>query len=265
MSEVLNCQFQESKKIVQFDKVKQENNGEVLWPEKFPLDKILKIENTLGPYEFAALYQGEPITSEHQEFKQKWVKYRSWTEVEALDTRKFATIDPGGKEIEHDYTGIVRNYVDRQNKWNIKAIRVHFNAKELINYLFQLHDEGFEKIGIEETVYLQTLKPFLDDECSKRNKFPTIVPLKHYNTQKEVRIRGLIPRYSSRAIFHIEGECGDLEKEMFVFPKGANDDTIDAFAMQLEIAESPMDEYKQAVMRLQREERRESIKRNYAL
>lgn len=239
--------------------------GEALWPAKFPLEKLQKIENTLGPYEFAALYQGTPITSENQEFKDFWIKNRSWSEVEALDTRKFATIDPGGKELENDYTGIVRNYVDRQNKWNIKAMRVHFDPKELINYIFTLHDEGFEKIGIEETVYLKTLKPFLDDECARRDKFPSIYPLKHNSTQKEVRIRGLIPRYSSGGIFHIDNDCHDLEKEMFVFPKGANDDTIDAFAMQLEIAESPIDEFKQAIMRQQREERRGAIQKNYGL
>jgi len=90
-------------------------------------------------------------------------------------------------------------------------MRVHFDSKELVNYIFVLHDEGFEKIGIEETVYLKALKPFLDDECLKRNRFPNIIPLKHHKTQKEVRIRGLIPRYASGGIYHIEGECKDLD------------------------------------------------------
>lgn len=239
--------------------------GEALWPEKFPIESLRVKENSMGPYEWSALYQANPITSENQEFKESWIKTRSWAEVEALDTRKFATIDPGGKEAENDYTGIVRNYVDRQNKWNFKAIRVHFDSKELVSYIFKLHEEGFEKIGIEETVYLKALKPFLDDECTKRNKFPSIEPLKHHKTQKEVRIRGLIPRYSSGAIYHIDGECGDLEKEMFVFPKGAYDDTLDSAAMQLEIAESPIDEYQQAKLRHQRQERKKDIQRNYGL
>lgn len=241
------------------------NQGEALWPEKFPIEKLRTIENTLGPYEFSALYQGSPITSENQEFKDIWLKNRSWAEVEALDTRKFATIDPGGKEAENDYSGIVRNYVDRQNKWNLKAMRVHFDSKELVNYIFTLHDEGFEKIGIEETVYLKALKPFLDDECSKRNKFPNIIPLKHYKVQKEVRIRGLIPRYASGGIFHIDGECKDLENEMKVFPKGAHDDTLDSAAMQLEVAESPIDEYRQAIARQQREERKTQVSQRYGL
>jgi hypothetical protein len=239
--------------------------GEALWPEKFPIEDLRTTENTLGPYEFAALYQCSPITSENQEFKEQWVKKRLWAEVEALDTRKFVTIDPGGKELENDYTGIVRNYVDKQNMWNLKAMRVHFDAKEMINYIFTLHEEGFEKIAVEETVYLKAIEPFFKDECIKRNKFPTIIPLKHHKAGKEVRIRGLIPRYSSGQIFHIDGECGDLEKEMFVFPKGAHDDTIDSLAMQLEIAESPIDDYKLAILRQQREERAGSVRKRHGL
>jgi hypothetical protein len=239
--------------------------GEALWPERFPIEKLKKTENTLGPYEFASLYQASPITSANQEFKPEWIKTRSWTEVEALDTRLFVSIDPGGKEAENDYTGITRNYVDKQNKWNFKSMRVHFDSKELMNYLFTLHNEGAEKIGIEETVYLKAIEPFFKDECIKRNLFPTIDPLKHNKTQKEVRIRGLVPRYSSGGIYHIDGECTDLEKEMVVFPKGANDDALDSAAMQNEIAEAPVDEFKQAILKHQREQRKGKIAKNYGL
>lgn len=239
--------------------------GEALWPEKFPLEKLKKTEIALGPYEFAALYQCDPITSETQEFKPAWIRNRPWSEVETLDTRKFATIDPGGKEEENDFTGITRNYVDKQNNWNIKAMRVHIDSAELINVVFKLHEEGFEKIGIEETVYMKALKPFLDVECRKRNKFPNIVPLKAAGRNKEVRIRGVIPRYSSGAIFHIVGECKELEDEMAVFPKGANDDTLDSLAYQNDIAEPPIDDYVQAIMRQQREERKGKIAKTYGL
>lgn len=239
--------------------------GEALWPQKFPLTKLRKNERTLGPYEFSALYQCNPITAENQEFKQEWFKPRSWAEVEALDTRKYATIDPGGKGLENDNTGIIRNYVDRQNKWNIKAMGVHFDSKELLEHIFRLHDEGFEKIGIEETVYLKAVKPFYDDECIKREKFPNIVPIKQPTVQKEVRIRGLVPRYASGGIFHIENSCKDLEDELLVFPKGAHDDVPDALAMQNEIVDDTIDEGKQAIMYAQREQRAELVARQHGL
>jgi len=239
--------------------------GEALWPAKFPISKLRKNETTLGPYEFAALYQCNPITSENQEFKEEWFLKRSWNEVEALDTRKFATIDPGGKGIENDNTGIVRNYIDKQNKWNIKAMGVHFDSKELLEHIFKLHDEGFEKIGIEETVYLKAVEPFYKDACVKRNKFPNIVPIKQPATQKEVRIRGLIPRYSNGGIYHIDGDCKDLEDELIVFPKGAHDDVPDALAMQNEIAETPVDDQRRARIRAERSERASNVAKRHGL
>lgn len=237
--------------------------GDALWPDKFPIEKLKKTEKAIGPYEFAALYQATPITSENQEFKQEWFKYRTWHEVEILNTRKFATIDPGGKELENDQTGITRNYVDKENNWNIKSIGVHFDAAELIKYIFRLHDEGFELIGIEETVYLKAIKPFFDEECRKLNKFPNIEPLKHGGRNKEVRIRGVIPRYSSGSVFHIEGECSDLEGEMAVFPKGANDDVLDSLAYQNDIAEPPLADSVINRVRFEREERRSNLKQSY--
>ena len=213
--------------------------GEALWPEQFPIEKLRKTENALGPYDFSSLYQQEPITSENQEFKQEWIKKRTWHEVEILNTRKFATIDPGGSKDGNDFTGITRNYVDQQNKWNFKSYRMRLDPKEIINLIFQLYSESFEKIGIEETMYTQAIEPFLKEEMRERNKFPSIYPLKHNQTDKNVRIRGLIPRYSSGSIYHIEGECIDLEKEMMIFPKGANDDVLDSAAYQLQLAEAP--------------------------
>jgi phage terminase large subunit-like protein len=239
--------------------------GEALWPQKFPIEKLRKTESTLGPYEFAALYQCNPITSENQEFKPEWLKKRRWAEVEILETRKFATIDPGGKGEENDYTGITRNYVDKQNNWNLKSMRAHIDSKELINVVFQLHDEGFEQIGIEETVYTKAIEPFFKDECRKRNKFPNVIPLKAAERNKEVRIRGLIPRYASGSVFHIEGECKDLEDEMIVFPKGSHDDTLDSAAYQNDIAEAPLDEIAQARIRAQRAQRAEGVAKGYGL
>jgi len=263
-------EFYDKWNVIKFPAIATEDEtfrkkGEALWPDKFPLDKLKKTQNQLGPYEWSSLYQCDPITSENQEFKQEWFKKRSWSEVEVLNTRKFATIDPGGKNVENDNTGIIRNYVDGENNWNIKAIGVHFNSMELVSYIFRLHEEGFEKIGIEETVYMQAVEPFFNEECKKRNQFPNVIPLKHNGRNKEVRIRGLIPRYTTGAIFHIDNECVDLEKEATVFPKGAHDDVIDSLAYQLDIAEPPISMRKAAEVIAKRNQRRTEVRRNYGL
>src|SRR5262249_34465278 len=144
-----------------------------LWPEKFPLPALQNIKNTIGTYDWVALYQQNPISSENQEFKDFWFNKRDWKEVERLSTRRFITVDTAvSKAASADYTGIVRNYVDRENKWNLKAYRMRLSPTELIDTIFTLYQQDKpEKIGIEKTIYLQALKPFLDEEQRKRGVF----------------------------------------------------------------------------------------------
>jgi len=250
-----NEEFSSKMKVIKFPAIaledeKYRKKGEVLWKERYPLEEVESIKKGIGVYDFNALYQQSPILAESQEFKPNWFIKRDWQDVMELNTRNFLTIDTAvSKASSADYTGIVSNYVDRENKWNIKARRMRVNPKELIDLLFTLNDrDRYEKIGIEKTIYLDAIKPFLDDEMRKRDKFLTIVPLEHKQINKEVRIRGLIPRYESRSIIHIKGECEQLEEELLTFPAGVHDDIIDALAYQPQIAEAPVSDYDEGEM-----------------
>jgi len=226
------------------------SDGTINWPDKYALtDQEAKATNKvsledkkkqLGSQVFAAEMMNEPIDEMTQEFFKKNFKYRTLEEVLKLRIRKFATIDSAlSKKSSADFTGIVKNYVDELNCWNLAAKQYKINSKELINIIFQLHDEGFEKIGIEEGAFTEAVEPFFQDECRIRNKYPYIVKLKHGGIMKETRIRGLIPRYEAGTIYHIQGQCEDLEELLLKFPRGVNDDVIDAEAYQLKISEPP--------------------------
>lgn len=228
------------KAVAEVDELPYRKAGEPLWAGKFSIDKLLSRKNSIGLYEWSALYQQEPVDVASQEIKKEWFRYRTLEEVHNLVTRKFATIDTAlSKHAKSDSTGVTRNYVDIDNRWNIRSTRYRINSKGLIDLVFLLHDEGMEIIGIEEGAYKEAIQPFLEDEMRKRNKFPNIVTLKHGGVMKETRIRGLIPRYETGSIFHIVGECADLEEEAIKFPKGIHDDCIDSLAYQLQIAEQP--------------------------
>lgn len=216
------------------------NAGEALWPERYSLEELNDLKKTLGSYEFSALYQANPVDDENREFKQKWFKYRSMKEVEQMETRKFATIDPNLKKSdESDWCGITRNYVNELGEYHFIARKYRVNSKDIIDLVFMLHDEGFEVIGIEEGAFSYVIEPFLKEEMRKRGKFPNVVPLKHNQTMKETRIRGLQPRYETGMIYHITGEAEDLEEQLLAFPKATNDDVADSAAYQPQIAEPP--------------------------
>ncbi len=211
--------------------------GFPLWPSKYPKEALMEIKTTVGPYDWAALYQQTPILSENQEFKPAWFKTIADFEVDRMNTRNFLTIDSAmSKRAEADSTGFCDNAVNTEKYWHLKAWRMKIGPEELVDTIFTLHRKRrYEKIGIEKTAYLDGLKPFLDAEQRKRQVFLPIVELKHNQTAKEIRIRGLIPRYSSGSIYHIDGYCKDLEEEAMRFPLGVHDDVLDSVAYQDQI------------------------------
>lgn len=229
-------------KIIHFPAIatKREANreeGEALWPQRYNLDSLKEIENTIGPYDWQSLYQGSPILTERQEFKPEWWRKTTEMQVELMNCQRFLTIDTAiSKNSSADYTGFCDNRINSENFWHLKAWRMRLGPEELVDSLFALHTRNrYDRIGIEKTIYLDALKPYLDERQRQRNMFLPIVELKHNQTQKEVRIRGLIPRYATASVFHIQGECNPLEEEMMQFPQGLHDDVLDATAYQLQI------------------------------
>ena len=215
--------------------------GEALWPTRYSLERLNQIKSVQGEYDWSALYQQEPVSESSIEFQRPWFLYKEEKDVAKLSTRRFLTIDTAGRMTnKSDFMGFVDNRVDRESKWNIKAWKVKMNSAELLETLFTLQDiYHYERIGIEKTIYVDAFKPFLELEMQKRKKMLPIKELEHSNTAKELRIRELVPRYQSGSIFHITGQCNDLETQLLRFPKGTEDDIMDALAYQVQIAEAP--------------------------
>lgn len=210
-----------------------------LWPERFSHQVLREIKSTVGPYDWSALYQGNPILTEDQEFKPEWIRKITEQEVSMMNCRRFLTVDTAmSKKAQADFTGFCDNRVNRENFWHLKAWKAKIGPEELVSSLFSLHvSNNYESIGIERTAYLDGLKPYLDEEQRKRGVFLPIVELDHRQISKEIRVRGMIPRYASGSVFHIDNSCKELEEQMAHFPVGIHDDVIDAAAYMLQIAE----------------------------
>lgn len=212
-----------------------------LWENRFNRGALMEIKNAIGPYDWASLYMGSPILTELQEFKPQWLQTTTEFQVDMMSCRRYLTIDTAmSQKASADFTGFCDNSVNMENFWHLRAWRSKLSPEELINTIFTLFKKhNYEAIGIERTAYTDGLKPYLESEQRKRNTFLPIVELKHNQTAKEVRIRGLIPRYASKSVFHVKDACTALEEEMVQFPVGIHDDVLDAVAYQLQVADAP--------------------------
>lgn len=231
-----------------------EKEGIIAWPAKYVFTdeeakgtkkvSLADKKIQLGSSVYSAEMLNQPIDEATAVFFKTMFRYRTRAEVDEMKTRKFATVDTAlSRGSKSDYTGITKNYVNSDNDWHFSSARYRIGPKELIHIIFTLHNAGFEEIGIEETAYLEAIKPFFLDECKVRNQYPAIVALSHGGIMKETRIRGLLPRYEAGTVYHIEGECEDLEMELLRFPRSVHDDVMDSAQYQNKIAKPYADSF----------------------
>lgn len=215
--------------------------GEALWGDHYTLNNLNATKLDIGNYEFASQYQQNPVNRETQVFKPEIFRYIDLEAVGNKITSCFITIDSAlSRKKNSDSTGVTVNWVDNENVWYIKAYSIKVDPTQLIQLIFDLHSVYKPvAIGLEETMMTQAIDPFLTVEMAKKNIFPNVVPLKHGGVNKEVRIRGLLPRYDRGHIYHIKGLCLDLERELLRFPSSAHDDVMDSLAYQVFLAEAP--------------------------
>lgn len=224
--------------------------GEALWPSRYSLTELNDIKNTIGGYEWSALYQQEPVDEENRVFRPEWFKYKEVAELEDKNTANYLTVDTKSTADRHggsDYIGLCLNFVDRENNWHLRCLRMKMSSKELVDLLFNWYERyQLMTIGLEKTAFTEGLKAYIEQEERTRNKFLPIIELSHGGTKKEIRIEGLSPRYERGAVYHLrqsgENLAADLEEELLRFPSAMNDDASDAAAYQLQVAEIPGEE-----------------------
>lgn len=227
-------------------------DGRPAWESKYSMTDIeaketgkVSIEDKqrqLGSFVFSYEMMNQPVDETLAEFKKDWFQYAKEDDFRHLNILTFIAIDTAVSQKESaDFTGITIDRVSSEGKRYITAYKLKINPMELIEHIFYLWDTYKpEVLGIEETVYLLAVKPFLEEEMRKRNKFISITALKHGGVKKETRIRGLIPLMESKSVFFV-GDCSALEEEMRVFPRGIHDDVLDSFQYAEQIAYKPFD------------------------
>ncbi len=234
------------------------------WPERWVLtDKDAEATGKLsieakkrsmwtpeeGDFDFQAEMLCQPIDEAKSLFKKDWFMPITWDALMQKKLAAYVTLDtPSRKEdgvvnAGGDFVGFCVNWVDREGKWHIKAWREKLGPTGIIEKMFGVYAFLIQagtppiKFGWEDTAFTRGLEPMLRHEQRMRQTFLPLMWLKHEGRSKEDRIRtGLLYRYETRSIYHLQGECSDLENELIRFPDAEHDDTSDATAYQSDIA-----------------------------
>jgi predicted phage terminase large subunit-like protein len=215
--------------------------GEALWPEKFPLPILENIRNTVGVYDWSSLYQQEPILAENAEFRQEWFRYFEEQDLAGKNLRYTTTVDLAVSEKTSADNTVIRSVAkepDQPNWYLVEETAGHLDPLQTIDAIFYHQQKYRSEVFLETVAYQKALKYFLEEEQRRRQTYFLVNELKRNTaTNKETRIRGLVPLYKAGVIFHRRSDV-ELERELLQFPKGKHDDRADALAGQLEAVEN---------------------------
>jgi len=212
--------------------------SEVLWPGRFDAqyfrEKLqdAKVQGLSDVY--SQEYLNRPIDDSVAYFKRR--DFLPVTEDDKkLPLEIYITADLAISQKEKaDYSVFVVGGMDEDRRLHIiEVIRDRLDGREIVDLLMALQ-RTYEPvaIGIEEMQVSQSLGPFIREEMIAQNVWPNIINMKHMGKDKVSRARSIQARVRAKTVkFDKEADWfTSFEDELVKFPRGANDDQVDAFA-----------------------------------
>jgi predicted phage terminase large subunit-like protein len=224
--------------------VRPRTDEDTVWPARFPVSELKRIEKEVGPYIYSCQYRNRPIPPEGGLCDPRDIVFVPRQVISSLlpTLRLHCTIDLHGLEPsknDNDFTALTVHGFDRDGRMYIVDVRHgRFTPTDVIWHIFNIHGRYPHLVDfkIEKEAHARVLLPFLQREASKRQRFPCMVPIKRdTHVSKQQRIRGLQPWFKAGIIrFADDLACKtELILEIMQFPSqsaGVHDDILDTLA-----------------------------------
>ena len=217
-------------------------NGDSLWPEKWPIDRLLERKSEIGKDAFNSEYQNEPIVSDNPIFsRETFCEYdsgsKSFEEIVKEGVYTVTSIDPAiSRKETADYSAIVSvsaTYDDKP-KFYVRVdgcARGHWPLRNQINRLDDIYRQvNSNMILIETVAYQQALADEFRLYQEEQHRYPKIKEFKP-DRDKERRANAITGPFTDRQVYfdHTDPLTQRLMDELFLFPTGDHDDLVDAF------------------------------------
>lgn len=216
-----------------------EDYSQILWPERFPRERLENIREEYTARGLPDLYNQEflndPIDESTAFFKAEWFKESPSEENWAKRSKKYyiacdLAVSTGDQA---NYTAFVVAALDDLGRLEITyAEKGRWDSLEIIEHIFELYNKYRpEMFGIEKGQIELALGPFLNSEMHRRRIY---VPIQAIAARKDkiTRAKAIQGRMRLGDVYFrkANGWYSEFFEELKKFPRSRTDDYVDAFA-----------------------------------
>ena len=212
------------------------NEGDPLHEERYNLEALDRIRKAVGPRDWSALYQQNPVSDDGDYFTREMIQYFEPDDIDEDRMRYYCAWDLAiGQKDRNDYSvGIVVGVDEYDRLFLMDVVRGRFDGFELVERILDLYELWRPSIvGIEKGHIEMALGPFLEKRIRERGLYEAYIKdLKTGRRDKEARARAIQGRMQQGMVFLPKNEVftGPLVAELLRFPNGVHDDQVDALA-----------------------------------
>ena len=206
--------------------------GEALWPERYSVDDLRKIEASIGPYYWGALYDTYPPSHEQAEWPMEFFDSIWSTEEEWPDRFEVScvSVDPSKGKDGGDYCARAFVGYARKTLWVDMDVDRIPSSEIVQRTCWKANQYNVDAVGCESDAWQDLLLPEFVRYCRDRGQpaWP-LYPMPTHGVPKEVRIRRLGGWLQQRRIkIRRRGTNHLLVDQLRDFPLGKKDDGPDA-------------------------------------
>ncbi len=217
--------------------------GQALHPARYPLDALDRIKKAVGPRDWSALFQQNPVPDEGMYFNKSEFKY--YLEHPAMeDMRIYQAWDLaiGTKECNDFSVGVTIGVAPDQRVYILDVCRGHWGSFDLVeNIIDQAEKYNPSMVGIEKGQIEMAIGPILRKRMRERSAFFPLELLRTGRQDKMMRARPLQGRIQQGMVLFPSPNLNEwtqvLLTEMLRFPAGTHDDQVDALSWTFQMLE----------------------------